>query len=128
MLGKAPGSPLAADDIAKIEGYVFQWMIKNGYGDPTGTVPAPWDAAIYLQMKNTLEGGLTPLIGKITCDGMPANLEDLPSVKQATPPSDVGQVFSVLLDWSGLGDIIMRGGVLIVILVLLLLAVRRVLD
>ena len=132
QLGKAAGSPLSADDIGKIISIVFDYMTKHGYGDPTGTVPAPWNAAIYAQTATAIHNGLTPLIGKITCDQLPADLSNLPSVKANIPSTDPGQVVAdaIAQAVAGLGAIfgplVIHAIALVAILVLLILAIKKV--
>lgn len=69
-----------------------------------------------------------------TCDQIPNNLATDPKIDAAIPdrPGEVvgpalGGLLQVALDWTGLGDLVIRGGILIGILVLLLMAIRRVL-
>lgn len=125
IIGKAPGSPVTTDDVVKIAAYAAAAVRSSpvfGIVDPFGMWAQVTAAAIT--------ASLQPWVAEArACDTIPNNLSEVPGVKERIPGSQgVGPLIGNLIDWTGLGDIVLKGAVLVGIIVLFVAAIRRVLS
>lgn len=128
FLGRAPGSPLIAGDAEKIAGYISDELTRR----------------LWPQLLNPLLSGLTftkinetaratynvvaaLIAAGAPCDQLPNDLSQHPQIRQPDNFGEVlGGIVQVALDWTGLGDLVIKAAILIGIVVLLLMAIRRV--
>lgn len=125
IIGKAPGSPVTADDVAKIAAVAAQAVRSSptfGIVDPFGMWAQVTAAAVT--------ASLQPWVAEARpCDTIPNNLTEVPGVKERIPGSQgAGPLIGNLIDWTGLGDVFVKGAILVGIIVLFVAAIRRVLE
>lgn len=128
VVGKASGSRLTRDDVGKIGLYVNGKLLA---ATPLNPVLAGAYIVMVGETMKAIGGVLNRYVNEgRTCDAIPNDLMALPEVDAAVPtdPGEiVGNTFSFLMDWTGLGDALMRVAVLVVIVLAVLGAVWRVL-
>jgi hypothetical protein len=128
IIGKAPGSPMTAADADAIADRAAGALQTNPLflpGSPFG---------MWVQWtRDSIRRSLQPWVDQArACDTVPNNLTEVPGVQDGIPGSQgAGPIINNLLDFTGLGpilgDMLIKGGVLVGIIVLLLMAIRRVL-
>lgn len=127
FLGKPAGSPLTTDDADRMYAHVSGEIDRQGgirFLNPLWHVVA--DGA-----KNAIRNRLAEWVGQgVTCGQIPANLATDPVIDSAIPdePGEViGPTLQAIIDFSGIGAALVPLAVLAGIIVLLLMAIRRVL-
>lgn len=134
VLGKAPGSPVTADDVGKIRLFMFNVLSNDPNYRLLLTNPLT-SALATVKMSDTLNAirvGLQPWVaGGRPCDTIPNNLNQLPEV-DATLPDNPVDVFTQggqwILDVTGLGAAGVRLLFLAGIVVLIIIALKGLLK
>lgn len=126
FLGKSAGSPLTAADADAMYRHVAGEIDRQGgiqFLNPLWHLVANG-------AKTAIRNRLTEWVAQgATCDSIPANLATDPTIDSAIPDSPgevIGPTLQAIIDFTGLGDILIRLGVLVAILALILMAIRRV--
>ena len=132
ILGKAAGSPLAAGDAERVGGHVAAALLNDPVLrmwllNPLTSALTTWRIA---ETRQAVISAVNALVARgATCDGVPNDLRALPGVEQPDTFGEVaGNVISAVIDFTGLGPILVKAAVLVGIIVLLLMAIRRVLS
>lgn len=130
-LGKAAGSPVTADDVERIAAFIRERIVNDPKYTALTILLGP---LAVLKLNDTVKAIRDDLARWVssgaTCDTIPNNLGELPTVKATLPTEPgqiIGQAVGTLIDWSGLGPVLAKGLVLVGIIVILILALWRVL-
>ena len=131
FLGKPAGSKVTAADVDKIAAFIRAKIIADPKWTALSIILGP---LAVLKLNDTVKAIQDDLAGWVsrggTCDTIPNNLGDLPTVKATLPTEPgqiVGQAIGTLIDWSGLGPVLVKAAVLVGIIALVILSVWRLL-